>query len=51
LLPDLAANADAGVHRPTERTGGLGEGFQPQVAPLNSILEKLAARHAALEAK
>lgn len=30
---------------------GLGKGFKPEVAPLNSILGKLAARQAALEAK
>jgi hypothetical protein len=30
---------------------GLGKGFKPEVAPLNSLLGKLAARQAALEAK
>jgi hypothetical protein len=45
LLDLLLAHAEAAAK------DGLGKGFKPEVAPLNSILGKLAARQAALEAK
>ncbi|KAF6263191.1 hypothetical protein COO60DRAFT_1671934 [Scenedesmus sp. NREL 46B-D3] len=53
----LADDADASnaqtqrLLREAAAKDGLGKGFKPEVAPLNSILGKLAARQAALEAK
>eukprot|EP00775_Hariotina_reticulata_P002800 gene2800-3093_t len=51
LITDHDANLAQTQKLLRQRAGGLGEGFQPQVAPLNSILGRLAARQAELEAK
>lgn len=39
------------VHAESAVRDGLGKGFKAEVVPLNSLLGKLAARQAALEAR